>query len=405
MDFLDDPAEADFRTNAKAWLAARAPAVELVPGQSLPDDELIARARAWQQAKAAEGYGAILWPADIGGRAGTPIEQVIFDEEENHYRVPTGPFVRMGMHMAIPSILGHGTHEQLQRFAPPTLRGEMFWCQLFSEPGAGSDLAAVRTRAVRHNDGQRDGWLINGQKVWSSWAHHADYGFLLARTDPTLPKHKGLSFFLIDMRSPGIEVRPIRQISGQSDFNETFLTDVFVPDEDRIGAEGDGWACAMTVLTSERIASGTEPERSLGGIRGLIGRAADAGILDSSAAQERLARWYTREQGLKYFHSRMVTKLSKGQVIGAEASLSKLVYATMLQEVSAFDMDLLGYAGCVAEEGDRFRHQVFDNYYWSSAMRIAGGTDEILRNQIAERVLSLPGEPRLDKDVPFDQLS
>jgi alkylation response protein AidB-like acyl-CoA dehydrogenase len=405
MDFLDSPKEAEFRSQVKAWLEAHAPTVALLPGQSLPDDALIARARAWQQAKAKAGYGAILWPVDIDGRAGTPIEQVIFDEEESQYRVPTGPFVRMGMHMAIPSILGHGSQVQLLRFAPPTLRGEMFWCQLFSEPGAGSDLAAVRTRAVRHKDGERDGWLINGQKVWSSWAHHADYGFLLARTDPALPKHKGLSFFLIDMRSPGIEVRPIRQISGQSDFNETFLTDVFVPDENRVGAEGEGWACAMTVLTSERIASGTEPERSLGGIRGLIDRAARAGVLESSAVQERLARWYTREQGLKYFHSRLVTKLSKGKVPGAEASLSKLVYATMLQEVSAFDMDLLGYAGCVADVDDRFSHQVFDNYYWSSAMRIAGGTDEILRNQIAERVLGLPAELRLDKDVPFNQLS
>ncbi len=404
MDFLDNPKEAEFRSQVKTWLEAYAPAAALLPGQSLSDDALIARARAWQQAKAKAGYGAILWPVDIDGRAGTPIEQVIFDEEESQYRVPTGPFVRMGMHMAIPSILGHGSQGQLLRFAPPTLRGEMLWCQLFSEPGAGSDLAAVRTRAVRHHDGGRDGWLINGQKVWSSWAHHADYGFLLARTDPTLPKHKGLSFFLIDMRSPGIEVRPIRQISGQSDFNETFLTDVFVPDENRVGAEGEGWACAMTVLTSERIASGTEPERSLGGIRGLIDRAASAGVLESSAVQERLARWYTREQGLKYFHSRLVTKLSKGQTPGAEASLSKLVYASMLQEVSAFDMDVLGYAGCVAEEDDRFRHQIFDNYYWSSAMRIAGGTDEILRNQIAERVLGLPGEPRLDKDVPFNQL-
>jgi alkylation response protein AidB-like acyl-CoA dehydrogenase len=400
MDFLDSPAEATFRSQVKNWLAAHAPAAALAAGQSLPDDALIARARVWQHAKASAGYGAILWPTHIGGRSGTPIEQVIFDEEEAAYRLPTGPFVRMGMHMALPSILGHGTDAQLQRFAPPTLRGDMLWCQLFSEPGAGSDLAAVRTRAVRHNGG----WLINGQKVWSSWAHHADYGFILARTDPSLPKHKGLGFFLIDMRTAGIEVRPIRQISGQSDFNETFLTDVFVPDENRIGAEGEGWACAMTVLTSERIASGAEPERSLGGIRGLIDRAAAAGVLDSSAVQERLARWYAREQGLKYFHSRMITKLSKGQMLGAEASLTKLVYATQLQEISAFDMDILGYAGCVAEENDRFRHQVFDNYYWSSAMRIAGGTDEILRNQLAERVLNLPGEPRIDKNIPFDQL-
>lgn len=404
MDFNDSPQEAAFRAEVRAWLQKNATAHVLRANEPYDEAKLVERGRAWQRCKADAGYAAILWPREFGGRGGTPMEGVIFEEEERRYAIPTGPFVAIGMSMAIPTMLVHGTREQLSRFAQPTLRGDDLWCQLFSEPGAGSDLAAIRTRAVR--DG--DAWIVNGQKVWSSWAHHADWAILLARTDPSVPKHRGLTFFVLDMKSPGVEVRRIRQISGKSDFDETFLTDVRIPDSHRIGAVGDGWKCAMTTLMNERVGSADDTNEGLS-LQALLAMAQITRVdgmpaLEDASVRQQIARWYAQEQGLKYFRARLLTQLSKGGTPGPEAALAKLVYARKLQEKTRFAMQMQEYAGVVGAPLNPAQASVFDAYYWSAAMRIAGGADEILRNQIAERVLGLPGEIRADKDVPFDKL-
>ncbi|MEE1916294.1 acyl-CoA dehydrogenase family protein [Pseudomonas asiatica] len=391
MDFNDSPSEAEFRGQVRAWLDTHAKGF-MSPSDHADVDAFIAKARTWQAKKAREGYAAIRWPKAEGGLDGTPMQEVIFQDEEARYDVPVGPFVTIGTQLAVPTLRTHGTPEQIAQFTQPTLRGELLWCQLFSEPSAGSDLANVRTRAVK--DG--DDWVINGQKVWTSWAHVADWGILLARTDPEATKHKGLTFFVVDMRSAGIEVRPIQQISGVSEFNEVFLTDLRIPDRYRIGAIGDGWKCAMTTLMNERVNVGGESQ-ALPNVLELIERAQGQ---SSGASLDRfkMAQLLTQEMGLRYFRFRLLTSLSKGETPGPIAAMSKLVYANTLQELSAMALDATGLQKLQAE-GDKFQH----GYEWAAALRIAGGTDEILRNQIAERVLGMPGEIRVDKNIPFSQ--
>src|SRR5690348_4411656 len=255
MDFDDTPQEAEFRAKVRAFLSANA--ARRKPGtaegyrtsQSAPG--AIERAKAWQAKKYEAGYAGITWPKEWGGRGGTPIEQVIYYQEEARYLVPRG-FFEIGLGMCIPTLCHWGTSEQRQRYAAPALKGDDIWCQLFSEPAAGSDLAGLRTRAVR--DG--DDWRINGQKVWTTQAHMADYGILLTRTDPEQPKHRGLTMFVVDMHAPGVTVRPLRQMSGHADFNEVFFDDVVIPDSERLGPVDGGWTVALTTLMSERLSIG-----------------------------------------------------------------------------------------------------------------------------------------------------
>jgi acyl-CoA dehydrogenase len=400
MDFNDTPGEAAFRAEVRSWLAAQAPAHVLVPGKALSDTEQVSRGKAWQRAKYDGGYAGITLSKTLGGRGGTIIEAVVFDEEEARYNLPKGPYIGIGLGMALPVIGKHGTEAQIARFVDRTLKGELTWCQLFSEPSAGSDLAAVRTRAVR--DGEE--WIVNGQKVWSSWAHQSDWGILVVRTDPSVAKHKGLTFFVIDMKSPGIEVRPIRQISGASDFNETFLTDVRIPDDCRIGAVGDGWACCMTVLMGERLNQGEE-----GKIASLMKYAADTPAasgtaLDDTATRLALASAYAEEQAQSYLQARLRTMVSRGENPGALAAMMKLSFASRLQTSSALALEIRGAGALAIEPGDSLTRDLWEDYIWSSALRIAGGADEVLRNQIAERVLGMPGEMRADKGVPFSEL-
>ncbi len=402
MDFQDTEAEAAYRAAARAWLARNAPAHEL-PDGPIDDADEVRRGRAWQRCKAEGGYAGILLPRALGGNGGTIAEATVFGEEEARYHLPKGPYVGIGLGMALPVISKHGTPEQIERFAAATLRGELTWCQLFSEPGAGSDLAALRTRAVR--DGQD--WVVNGQKVWSSWAHHADWGILIVRTDPAVPKHKGLTFFVMDMKSPGILVRPIRQISGASDFNETFFTDVRIPDSCRVGAVGEGWACAMTVLMGERLNQGGEGKH--GGIAELIQYAADTkrdggSALDSSAVRLRLASALAEEQAERHFQARLRTMVSRGENPGASAAIVKLAYASRYQRMSGFALEMREMAGIAHAPEDATTARIMYDYVWSTALRVAGGADEVLRNQIAERVLGMPGEMRADKGVPFNEL-
>jgi alkylation response protein AidB-like acyl-CoA dehydrogenase len=407
MDFEDTAQEAEFRAEVRKFLAANAERRK--PGtaegyrssQSAPG--ALQRAKAWQAKKSGAGFAGITWPKEWGGRGGSPIEQVIYNQEEAQYAVPRG-FFEIGLGMCIPTLATWGTPAQRERFAPPALSGEEIWCQLFSEPAAGSDLAGLRTRAEKRGDE----WVINGQKIWTSGAHYSDYGILVTRSDPNVPKHKGLTFFFLSMKSPGIEIRPIKQISGHSHFNEVFFTDVRIPDSQRLGPVGAGWQVSLTTLMNERLAVGDAPGPDFREIFDLVRRLEleDGPALKNAAVRDRLAQWYVRTQGLKYTKFRTMTRLSRGETPGPEASIGKLVSASKLQEIATFGMDLMGMAGIMADEAVMPANALFQQaLLYSPALRIAGGSDEILRNIIAERVLGLPADVRVDKDVPFKELA
>lgn len=402
----DSPEDAAYRAKARAWLAENAKEYTR-PLEDYEENELTRLTKEFIQKKHAAGYSAIALPKDVGGAGGTLRHAQIFAEEELRYSIPTHTGIVIGFHMAMAAISKHGTPEQYQKFGTLTHSGQAAWCQLFSEPAAGSDLAGVRTRAVK----QGDKWIVNGQKVWSSWAHHADFGILVARTDPSVPKHKGLTFFVIDMKQPGVEVRPIRQITGHQDFNETFLTDAVVPDEYRIGKEGEGWACAMTVLATERNQASGEARREMPAtaVRNLLRAARDArrengSALASAAIRQRIADFYVEEQGLKNFGLRFQEQLMKGGPPPLNLPVMKLTSSTKLQLANALLMDLEESGGIVQDPNAPAHEEKWYEYLWASAMRIAGGADEVLRNQLSERALGMPSEIRTDKDVPFDKL-
>jgi len=406
MDFNDTADEAAFRAEARAFLDRNAKrkseAQGVYRGRYIADHEMLLQAKTWQAKKADAGYAGITWPKQFGGRGGSPIQQVIYNQEEANYLVPRGVF-EIGLGMCIPTMMTYGTPEHLQRFVTPALRGEEIWCQLFSEPAGGSDLAGLRTRAER--DG--DAWVVNGQKIWTSGAHFADYGILVTRTDPNAHKHEGLTFFFLSMKSPGIEVRRIKQISGTSNFNEVFFTDVRIPDRQRLGKVGEGWKVSLTTLMNERLAVGDAPGPDFDDIFALARSIDldDGPAIKNPAVRERLADWYVKTQGLKFTKFRTITALSRGQTPGPEASITKVVSASKLQEIASFGMDLLGMAGAVMDPDLAPMDAWFQEaLLYAPGMRIAGGTDEILRNIIAERVLGLPADIRVDKDRPFNQL-
>ena len=409
MNFDDTPDEAAFRAECRAWLVANAvlkqrPDDFFEPQLSPP--ERMQRARDWQARKAAAGFAAITWPKALGGRGGTPMQELIWRQEEGRYNVPTG-FFNVSLGMVLPSVMAHAAKEVLAAHVAPALTGRHLWCQLLSEPGAGSDLGMVRTRAERCGDG-RDGWMLNGQKVWTSLAQFADYGLVLARTDPQQPKFDGLTTFFIDMKSPGVTVRPIRQASGEAEFNEVFLDAVFVPDSQRVGAVNAGWKTTLTGLMSERLAiGGVMPAQLWQLVAELLRDARFLGrsALDDGRMRERLADLYLNAQALWLLQCRALTALSKGRMPGPEMSGAKNVAASTLQRIGAFAIDLQGPRGVLAasELGERFA-LIERLWFGAAGMRIAGGTDEVIRNSIGERVLGLPGEPRSDKALPFSQL-
>jgi alkylation response protein AidB-like acyl-CoA dehydrogenase len=404
MDFNDTPQEAAFRAKVRSWLdtnARRKSDSPDAPRGRRDEVALLGKAREWQARKAAAGYARITWPKEYGGLGGTQIEQVIYNQEEADYLVPTG-FFDIGLGMCIPTMMTFARPEQLQRYVKPALYGEEIWCQLFSEPVAGSDVAGIRTRAER--DG--DDWIINGQKVWTSGAHYSDFGIIITRTDPAVPKHQGLTMFFLDMKSPGVEARPIKQMSGGANFNEVFFTDVRVPDSQRLGKVGEGWKAALVTLMNERLAVGM-PSGSLD-VDEILSLARETELEDGPAIRNahvraKIAEWYVQSQGLKYTRYRTLTALSKGQTPGPESSIIKIVSAPKMQDLSALAMELMGPAGVLTDEsplGGAWPLQ----WIGGAGYRIAGGTDEILRNIVAERVLGLPGDVRVDRDIPFNKL-
>lgn len=399
MDFDDNPEEAAFRAEARAFLSANARRKEGRSRVARYGDTTAAdieAAKAWQAKKAAAGFACITWPTQYGGRGGTQMQQIVWNQEEANYEVPQNIFL-IGLGMCVPTMIAYAKPDQLARYVPPAVRGEEVWCQLFSEPAAGSDVAGLRTRAEK----QGDEWVINGQKIWTSGAHYCDYGLLLTRTDPAVPKHSGLTAFFIDMKSPGIEIRPIHQMSGASNFNEVFFTDLRVADAQRLGAVGQGWKVGITTLMNERLAVGETRRPSA---LDLLELARGVGALGDSAVRERIAEWHAQGVGLKNTRLRIMTALSRGETPGPENSIAKVVNASMQQGIASFGMDLLGMSGGVMDDELAPMHALFQDALLSSpGMRIAGGTDEIMRNIIAERVLGLPGDVRVDKDKPFNQ--
>jgi alkylation response protein AidB-like acyl-CoA dehydrogenase len=404
MDFTDTAEEAAFRTQVRAWLEANAlehsVAVKLQTA-GVTDLALVKKARGWQRVKASAGYGAITWPTRFGGRGASRMQAVIFKQEEARLPVPFGVFA-IGLDLCLPTIMARGTDVQIERFTRPALEGKEIWCQLFSEPGAGSDVAGVRMTATR--DG--DDWILNGQKVWTTGAHYCDYGLIIARSDPNVPKHKGLTVFITDMHAAGVSVRPIRQISGSASFNEVFFTDVRVPDEFRIGAVNDGWSVAMQTLDFERLAIASVEHGKGSEIDALIDLASKITLeggpaIRDRAVRERIADWYVEGQGLRYTNYRTLTDISRGAPPGPESSINKVVKGKRMQDMAAYAMELAEMGG-ISMEGiaSTFCHA----YLYSPSTRTAGGTDEILRNIIAERVLGLPGDIRVDKTLPFSQL-
>mgnify|MGYP001181529873 CR=1 FL=1 len=402
MDFKDTPEQAKFRAKCREWLEANAELKESKSSghsDSSLDDHLKV-AKAWQQKKYDAGWAMLHWPKEFGGIGASPIERIIWGNEESKFDVPRGIF-EIGLGMCGPVMMQYATDEQKERYLPPMAEGKEIWCQLFSEPSAGSDVAGLRSKAIQNGDK----WIINGQKVWTSGAHFSDFGILVVRHDPELEKHKGLTFFFVDMKSPGIEVKPIKQITGGSSFNEVYFTDVEIPDSQRLGEIGDGWKVAITTLMNERLAvgdaGGPDVDDAFKWAKTQDGNGEP--ILNNKAARESIADWYCETNGLKNTKLRTMSALSKGDTPGPEASITKIVSANKLQDIGNFGMDSLDMAGMLKTESQNIKS--FQNAWLGApGMRIAGGTDEILRNIIAERVLGLPQDQRADKGVAFKDI-
>ncbi|MEU9440187.1 acyl-CoA dehydrogenase family protein [Streptomyces sp. NPDC048304] len=358
------------------------------------------------------GLAWVHYPEGLGGLGAPRSLQAVVDAELEAVGAPDNDSRRngIGLGMAAPTILKYGTEEQKQRYLRPLWIGEEIWCQLFSEPGAGSDLAALGTRAVREEGGE---WVVNGQKVWTSGAHNARWAILIARTDPSVPKHAGITYFICDMTDPGVEVRPLRQITGEAEFNEVFLTDVRIPDSRRLGETGDGWRVAQTTLNNERVA--------IGGMRlpregGMIGPVAatwrERPELRTHDLHQRLLKLWVEAEVARLTGERLRQQLAVGQP-GPEGAGMKLAFARLNQEISGLEVELRGEEGLLYDDWTMRRPELVDftgrdagyRYLRAKGNSIEGGTSEVLLNIVAERVLGLPAEPRTDKDVAWKDLA
>jgi alkylation response protein AidB-like acyl-CoA dehydrogenase len=386
----------DLRTRIKALLAATDPATT---------DRLD-----FLQARFDAGLAWVHFPPGLGGLGLPPAFQSYVDQSLEAGGAPDNDARRnvIGLGMAAPTILAFGSDEQKQRFLKPLWTGEEVWCQLFSEPGAGSDLAGVSTRAVR--DG--DSWVVNGQKVWTSSAHLARFAILLVRTDPNVSKHAGLSYFICDMADPGVDVRPLRQLTGEAEFNEVFLTDVRIPDSYRLGEEGEGWKVATATLMNERVAIGGADAAREGGMIGVVATTwRNRPELRTAELHDRLMTLWVEAEVARLTGQRLRQKLALGRP-GPEGSAMKLTFARLAQQLSGLEVELLGEEGLRYSDWTMVRPDVVEftgrdagyRYLRAKGNSIEGGTSEILRNIVAERVLELPAEPRTDKDIPWKDL-
>ncbi len=409
----DTAEEASFRQRALAFLEGHAPRRKRAGGDGDgegdgetsgpldPESEaLIEAAKAYQAALFDEGLAFITWPKQWGGAELSKRYQEIFNETASDFDPPTSVY-QIGHGMCAPTILEFGTDEQKSTFLPTLLRGERIWCQLYSEPGAGSDVAALQTRAVR--DG--DEWIVNGQKVWTSGAHYSQWGILIARTNVDAPKHRGITMFIVDMSSPGIECKPLKQITGASNFNEVFFSDVRIPHANVLGTVDDGWRLSVALLMNERVAigaSGGGPRD--GGVNALVRSAKAHGVLGDPVVRQGLAEVYTLERLMGFTGQRIRAAQKAGRAPGPEGSLGKLLGAIIARRRSDLGMAIAGVSSQAWTVGDPKGDRWATAVLTAPASAIAGGTNEIQKNIIGDRILGLPKEPSVDRDMPFKDI-
>jgi alkylation response protein AidB-like acyl-CoA dehydrogenase len=368
-----------------------------------PRSRALEVAATYQAALFDAGLAGLIWPKEYGGQGLPSQYQTIFNEEAADYIIPDGIYT-IGFGMCIPTVLAHGSEANKQRYVRPAARGEEVWCQLFSEPSAGSDLASLRSTAVR--DG--DEWILNGQKVWTSGAHYCQYGIVLARTDPYLPKHKGLSMFVVDMHAPGVAVRPLRQMNGGASFNEVFFDEVRIPSDQILGEPGEGWRVALTTLMNERVSIGagrsTEKISPLTPIALQLELAHRRGLTGDPLVRQKLADLLIRYWVLDMVGLRIRGAVAAGRVPGPEGSVAKLIGALLERRAADVAFDLAGPAAMAWFVGDVEAERPAQMVMAAPAAGIAGGTNEVMRNILGERVLGLPKEPSVDRDIPFRDL-
>jgi alkylation response protein AidB-like acyl-CoA dehydrogenase len=393
VDLNDTPEQAAYREKVRAWLESHKEQAPPRTG-SYEDMEYIDSRRAWQRQLAEAGLAAVTWPREYGGQGLGPIEQVTVNQEISRAEVP-GILDVIGVGMLGPCIIAHGSEEQKGRYLGPMLHGDEVWCQLFSEPAAGSDLAAVQTRARQAEDGT---WSLSGQKVWTTNAHFASFGLLLARTDPDVPKHRGLTMFIVPMDASGVTVRGLRQISGEAEFNEVFLDEVPLAEDAVVGGVGNGWGTALTVLMFERLTIGFGLENYGSPTRLSAALAADPAARNSPEVRQQLGEILSELLAVRFNGYRALTMLAKGQIPGPEAGLAKVTLVNAGIAAADLSVDVIGPDGLDASSEWSYLVSFLPG------LKIAGGTEQILRNTIGERVLGLPPEPRLDKGIPFSEL-
>ena len=396
----ETPELAEFRSKVRTFLADHAPKRQQKTDDADAFEANIAdlpTQKRFQAALADAGLAGLTWPAPWGPGL-TPEHQRVFNEEAAGYELPTAVYT-IGLGMVIPTMIEFGTDAQRERYVAKALRGEEIWSQLFSEPGAGSDVASLQMRAER--DG--DEWVLNGQKVWTTGAQLSDHGAVIARTNPDNPKHRGITMFIIDFHAPGVEIRPLRQMNGGSGFNEVFFTDVRIPDSNRIGDVDDGWRCAIAMLMNERVAigSGGGGGRSVG-VKPLVDLARRRGVLDDSVVRQGIADVYVRTRIMGFIGQRTRAAVKAGRAPGPEGSIAKLAGALLARRTSDLGIAIAGVGGQAWDDPRDGRWAL--SVLSAPASRIAGGTDEVQRNIIGERVLGLPKEPQVDRDIPFKEL-
>jgi alkylation response protein AidB-like acyl-CoA dehydrogenase len=397
VDLDDTPQQADYRLQVRAWLDQHKPEAPVLRGPDALEDEaeIVAARRAWQGKLAEGGLAGVTWPKEYGGQGLGPIEQVICNQEIARAKVP-GILDTIGVGMLGPTIIAHGAEEQKSRYLGPMLHGDEVWCQLFSEPAAGSDLAAVQTRAREQEDGS---WRLTGQKVWTTNAQLASYGLLLARTDADVPKHKGLTMFIVPMDSEGVTIRGLRQISGEAEFNEVFFDDVALEPGAIVGGVGNGWGTALTTLMFERVTIGLGGEgMGYTSTRFTTVIAGDEHARRDPEIRRQLGEISSELLAVRFTGYRTLTALQKGQIPGPEAGLAKVTIVSNAIKAGDLIADVLG-PDALSEDGE-WAYMIS----FLPGLKSAGGTEEILRNTVGERVLGLPPEPRLDKGIPFSEL-
>ncbi len=401
-EFLD--ANAERRTPAKTFVWGEgSDNVSMFEERSeSAEKEQLVLAKAWRQKKFDAGFGWISGPSEFGGSALPAAYERAYGAMESRYRVPSQSFFGIGLGMVAPTILAHATDTAKDAYLRAMWRADIVGCQLFSEPGAGSDLASLQMKALR--DG--DEWVLTGQKVWTSGAHYSDIGEVIARTDPNLPKHKGLTGFIVDMHAPGIEIRPLRQMTGGANFNEVFFNDVRVPDDHRLGDVNNGWNVALTTLMNERASIGAGDSggsAASGMLTRVIAMVRHYGLDTDPIVRNKLADLVVGYRVAEYNNARALAKMRAGQLPGPEMSISKMALVNNQRKLNEFLVLALG-PRLQADTGEWGTWAWHELVLGAPGLRIAGGSDEVMRNIVGERVLGLPKEPGIDSKSPFSEL-